>query len=368
MSPRFNEQFSANNRDIFKRVRMPTLEVGPDAPVAHPQSFLSSAGIHSLRQLIDRREHHDPIELGKIDDDGKFSPFRARLECIVSDFFLGESVYLERNTGHEHLARRPQQHFDVREIARCTYTPTGDTAHIFCCRYGETAEAGINLQSTTAVDEYLEKLLHPASIQLAIPSRAGLLPPDAVSLVHPLRMFPREYVKLGEAGAVVACTESRPGYVADLYWSKEAFVDSLNRVQEIGRHLIHTDAVARATMRRTGEIELPIPSAIFAKIYEETARFAQSLEPSLFITGVWGVAIFPGDNGTYTTQIGVVGLEIEEEIQGTGNTIATGKNECFGVLSQTLSRDAVGFLSIEPGRFSRLPVADLAWYERLPEL
>lgn len=347
---------------------MPQLEHAGDATPARPGSFLSAAGIHSLRQLIDRREHRDPIELGKVDDDGRFSLFRARLECIVSDFFLGESVYLERHTGTEHLARRPQQHFDVREVAHCTYTPTGDTAHIFCCRYGETSESPTNLQSTTAVEEYLERLLHPPTIQLAIPSRAGLLPPVAVSLVHPLRMSPREYVTLGEAGAVVACTESQPGYTADLYWSKEAFIDSLNRVQEIGRHLIHSDAVARATMRRTGEIELPVPSAILAKIYEETARFAQSLEPLLFITGVWGVAVFPADNGTYTAQIGVVGLEIEESSQETGNTIAAGKNECFGVLSQTLSRDALGFLSIEPGRFSRLPIGDLAWYDRLPTL
>ena len=172
----------------------------------------------------------------------------------------------------------------------------------------------------------------------------------------------------GEAGAVFACTEARPGYLAELYWSEDAFIDSLNRVQEIGRHLIKRDAVARATMRRTGESDLPVPSAIFAKMYEEAARVGQSQDRPLFVTGVWGVALFPAENETFHGQIGVVGLEIDLSLGADDKRIATGRGECFAVLNQTLQRDPLGFLDIQPGRFSRLPLGDLAWYEQLPEL
>lgn len=346
---------------------MPLFEAGSDQAPHNPKSFLSSAGILSLDELVSRRERAFPTELGKINDDGLFDPFRARLEHVVTDFFLHEPVYLERHKGQEHLARRPQQHFDVREVGRCPYAPTGDITHIFCCRYGETAEPQ-GLQIFETLEDFAELTSPAPSLILAIPSRAGLFAPDAVSLVHPLQMHPREYVGHGEAGAVFACTESRPGYVADLYWSKEAFIESLNRVQAIGRHLISHDAVAQATMRRTGQKNVPLPSAIFAKMYEEAAQCGQLQEPALVITGVWGVAIFPAENETFLGQIGVVGFEIDPSSDARDRKIATTQNGCFAVLNQTLSRDALGFLTIESGKFLRLPIRDLAWYEELPEL
>jgi hypothetical protein len=345
---------------------MPLLEAGNDRTPPSPRSFLSSAGINSLNEMVTRREHVLPTELGKINDDGHFDPFRARLEHFVTDFFLHETIYLERHKGQEQLGRRPRQHFDVREVGRCTYAPTGDTAHIFCCRYAETPEP-LGIKIFEALEDF-EDPPTPPSLILAIPSRAGLLAPDALSLVHPLELQPREHLGRGEAGAVFACTESRSGYVADLYWSKDAFIDSLDRVQTIGRYLIDHDAVAQATMRRTGRKTFPPPSAIFSKMYEEAARVAQLQDPALLITGVWGVAIFPGENETFNGQIGVVGYEIEPSTDGPAKAIAKTQNGCFAVLNQTLKRDPLGFLTIEPGRFSRLPIGDLAWYEELPEL
>jgi hypothetical protein len=64
----------------------------------------------------------------------------------------------------------------------------------------------------------------------------------------------------------------------------------------------------------------------------------------------------------------VVGFEIDPSSEERDKKIATPQNGCFAVLNQTLSRDALGFLTIEPGKFSRLPIGDLAWYEELPEL
>jgi hypothetical protein len=120
--------------------------------------------------------------------------------------------------------------------------------------------------------------MHPRDIQLAIPSRAGLTAPDALSLVAPLHMYPREFIEDGEAGAVFACAERMPGFIADLYWSEAAFMESLNRVQEIGRKLISKGAIMRATMRGTGENSFEEPSAILSKLYESAAQFGQTQE------------------------------------------------------------------------------------------
>jgi hypothetical protein len=366
MAREFWNSFSQENRRTFQALSVPKLQtLAPNEDCA-PGALLSSAGLSSLEQVIDRRHRAYPIELGSIDDDGAYSPFRARLYGLVKDFFLGESVHLERHRGRESLSRRPPQHFDVRPVGSCKFPTTGDTIQIFCCRYGETHyhEGDPNENSWDSRHE----TLHPQNIHLAIPSRAGLTPPDAVSLVNPLCMSPREYLQDGEAGALFACTEGIPGYIADLYWSESAFIESLNRVQEIGRKLIEGHAIMRATVRGSGECNFQDASAILSKLYESAAQFGQTQQIPLFAAGIWGVAIHKHGREAFVCQMGLVGIEVDFSSQQHDKPILPSKERCFAIINFILRRDDFGFLSITPDKYTRMPLRDLPWYDTLPEL
>lgn len=366
MPREFWNNFSAESQRTFQTLSIPKLQaLSPNHDCA-PTTLLQSAGLSSLEDIMHRRHYAYPMDLGSIDDDGHYSPFRARVHGLVKDFFLGESIHLERHRGQEHLSRRPPQHLDVRLVGSCKLEATGDKIQIFCCRYGETnySERPEYENQWTYRDEHL----HPRDIHLAIPSRAGLTVPDAVSLVNPLRMSPREYVQDGEAGAVFACTEGLPGYVADLYWSESAFIESLNRVQEIGRTLIKNFAIMRATARGAGECEFSKASAILSKLYESAAQYGQTQEVPFFAAGIWGVAIHQGSRGAFNCQMGVVGIEVDFSHQENDKPILPNKERCFAIINFTLHRDEFGFISIAPDKYTRRPVGDLPWYDTLPSL
>jgi hypothetical protein len=366
MAREFWNNFSPENQRTFQTLSIPRLQTLAPKDDCAPRAFLHSAGLSSLEDVIDRRHRAYPIDLGSIGDDGAYSPFRARLHGLVKDFFLGESIHLERHRGREHLSRRPPQHLDVRPVGSCKFPSTGDTIQLFCCRYGETQHTERNPYESSWA--HRDETLHPRDIHLAIPSRAGLTPPDAVSLVNPLRMAPREYLEDGEAGAVFACTEGMPGFIADLYWSESAFIESLNRVQEIGRKLIGDYAIMRASVRGTGECEFQEPSAILSKLYESAAQFGQTQEIPLFAAGIWGVAVHKHSRGTFACQMGVVGIEVNYSSQEPDKPILPNKERCFAIINFILARDEFGFLSITPDRYTRMPLGDLPWYDTLPEL
>lgn len=366
MAREFWNNFSPENQRTFQTLSIPKLQALAPNDDCTPRTLLHSAGLSSLDDVIDRRHHAYPIELGTIDDDGAYSPFRARLHGLVKDFFLGESIHLERHRGREHLSRKPPQHLDVRPVGSCKLQATGDKIQLFCCRYGETTYSEREPYEPTW--NYRDEYLHPRDIHLAIPSRAGLTPPDAVSLVNPLRMSPREYVQDGEAGAVFACTEGMPGYVADLYWSESAFIESLNRVQEIGRKLIKDFAIMRATVRGAGECEFPEASAILSKLYESAAQYGQTQEIPLFAAGIWGVALQKQGRGSFVCQMGVVGIEVDFSAQEPEKPILPNKERCFAIINFIVARDEFGFLSIKADRYTRRPIGDLPWYDKLPEL
>ena len=181
-------------------------------------------------------------------------------------------------------------------------------------------------------------------------------------------MSPREYVQEGEAGAVFACTEGMPGYVADLYWSESAFIESLNRVQDIGRKLIENFAIMRASVRGSGERDFSEASAILSKLYESAAQYGQPHETPLFAAGMWGVAIHKQRRESYLCQIGVVGIEVDFKSSEPNKPIIPSKERCFAIINFVLTRDEFGFLTITPDRYIRKPIGDLPWYDTLPEL
>ena len=366
MAREFWNTFSPENQRTFQALSVPKLQTLAPGDNCAPSALLQSAGLSSLDDIIHRRHYSYPIELGFIDDDGAYSPFRARLHGLVKDFFLGDSIHVERHRGQEHLSRRPPQHLDVRPVGSCKLQATGDKIQIFCCRYGETTYQ--ERDPHEASWNYRDEHLHPRDIHLAIPSRAGLTPPDAVSLVNPLRMSPREYLQDGEAGAVFACTEGMPGYVADLYWSETAFIESLNRVQDIGRALIENFAIMRATVRGSGECEFAEASAILSKLYESAAQYGQTQEIPLFAAGIWGVALHKQNRSTFVCQMGVVGIEVDFSAQESNKPILPNKDRCFAIINFIVARDDFGFISITPDKYTRRPLGELPWYDKLPEL
>lgn len=166
MSREFLKTFSPENQRSFEALTIPRLQrMVPDQDCA-PQALLQASGVSSLSEFVRRRYSADPIDLGSIDDDGRPDPLRMRLQGLVKDFFLGESVYLERHSGQEHRSRRPPQHLDVRLIGSCKLSSTGEGIRLFCCRYGETVD-GLK-ESSDSAWRYRDVQLHPRDVHLAI--------------------------------------------------------------------------------------------------------------------------------------------------------------------------------------------------------
>jgi hypothetical protein len=136
-------------------------------------------------------------------------------------------------------------------------------------------------------------------------------------------------------------------------------------VQEIGRHLIRHNAVARATMRKLGEAEITLASTILTKLYESAAAFAQLQDRPLLPTGLWGLAIFPDSRDSFDSQLGFVAFALQEGTD-TPNEILSGSPPIFAVVNQRIERDNFGFLTITPQKLKTFPIADIPWYDQLP--
>jgi hypothetical protein len=303
--------------------------------------------------------------MGHVDELGKPSPSHSHITNTIKEFFLSEARYLEVHRNYEASARRPNQYFDVRQVGVTTELYAShegcvapQSVQIFCCRYEE------ELQSHHSSKEHLT---------LAIPSLAGLKPPDAISLVNPLGMQPREYIDQGEAGAILCFSPASQRYVADLYWSPSAFTRSLSQVQEIGKMLIKVDAIGEAAQKGIGVVDVHRASAILAKLYEAVAQLGQAVEEPFFSAGIWGVAVLPQRDNTYRCVMGVVALEVPDTSDGAHNESSTTRSlfiskRNFAVANFSVYLDDFGFLKISSEDCKRYPIAPLAWFDRLPEI
>ncbi len=302
---------------------------------------------------MQRRHDTKPLQMGHVDE----------LSRAIKGFFLNDTTYLEKHRHYEAFARRPTQRFDIRQIGLAERPFNKEGSHdqheevqIFCCRYGEEIQSE---QSSKA------------SLTLAIPSLAGLKAPEAISLINPLGMLPREYVSEGEAGAIVCFSPSSQQYVADLYWSPSAFLRSLSQVQHIGKMLIETDAMGEAANNGFGVVDVHRASAILAKLYEGVAQVGQAVEEPFFSAGIWGVAVLPQRNNTYRCLVGVVALHIPdlaneatqqpEELQ---RLFVSERH--FAIASFRLYRDDFGFLKISSEDCKLHPPKPVPWFDDLP--
>jgi hypothetical protein len=365
MSQHFWNLFSPTSKATFGGFSPPTSRntTSPDStttpePVqplagATPASLLSGSGSESLSDIVQRRYDTKPIQMGHVDE----------LSKAIKGFFLSDSAYLEKHRHYEACARRPTQRFDIRQIGLASQTTHKEGSHehyehvqIFCCRYGE---------------EFRPASSSKAALTLAIPSLAGLKAPEAISLVNPLSMLPREYVQEGEAGAIVCFSPSSQQYVADLYWSPSAFLHSLNQVQHIGKMLIETAAIEEAASNGFGVVDVHRASAILAKLYEGVAQVGQAVDEPFFSAGLWGVAVLPQRNNTYRCMVGVVALNIPElesdAAQKPGELQRLFASERhFAIATFRLYRDGFGFLKISSEDCTLYPLKPVRWFDDLP--
>jgi hypothetical protein len=318
-----------------------------------PATLLSQSGSENLTDVVQRRHDAKPLQMGHVDE----------LSKAIKGFFLSDTTYLEKRRHYEAFARRPTQRFDIRQIGLANHVRGREGSHdqneqvqIFCCRYGEEIQPDPSSK---------------ASLTLAIPSLAGLKAPEAISLVNPLSMLPREYVSEGEAGAIVCFSPTSQQYVADLYWSPSAFVRSLNQVQRIGKMLIETAAMEEAVSNGFGVVDVHRASAILAKLYEGVAQVGQAVDEPFFSAGIWGVAVLPQRNNTYRCLVGVVALNIPD----LANDTAQKPDELqrlfvserhFAIASFRLYRDDFGFLKISSEDCTLHPLKPVPWFDDLP--
>jgi hypothetical protein len=162
-------------------------------------------------------------------------------------------------------------------------------------------------------------------------------------------------------------------YVADLYWSKLAFMDSLEHVQEIGRTLIALDAPGEAARTGVGFHDFHRASAILTKVYDAVAQIGQDEAVRFFTCGIWGVAIQPKTTGGFVCQIGVAatehGLECEKPLDpNVTNQLLTESDRKLVVVKFDLRQDRFGFLQLFPEAVHKSPVEPVTWYDTLPSL
>lgn len=326
---------------------------------------LEVSGASNLSDIVTRRNHSRPVALGRVDEYHRPDITRQFMTEIIKGFFLSESCYLEKHRGSESTARKPSQYFDVREIGG----PPGDIrTRLYCCRYGEgTTRIEDRTKPDSTWDDELSSS-HPNGVTLAIPSSAGLQVPDAVSLVNPLFMLPREYIEEGDAGAILVINADTFAYSMELYWSEIAFHNSLAQIQDFGRLLIEEDAVSDAAHDGTSVCDIHRGSALLSGIYERAAQAALVISPRLFIRGVWGVAILPQEPDTCMCQLGTIGYQIEEPPTGAPHRLLLTKESSPLVVNISIHRDHFGFVSMEVEKISIVPAKNITWYEQLPNL
>ncbi len=335
----------------------------PSASVA-----LKHSGAHRLTDIVERRSSARPITLGQVDEFKRPDISRQFITGLIKRFFLSDSIYLEKHRGSEYTARKPLQHFDVREISRLATNSSKDTSIVYCCRYGESAH---DPEAQTRPDgSWNEELLasHPKAIRLAIPSSAGLEVPDAASLVTPLVMLPREYILEGEAGAFLVVSPNTFTYSIELYWSTRAFQNSLNQMQELGRLLIEENALESAIRDGKGIRDVHRGSALLSKAYESVATAALEITPQLLISGIWGIALLPRKDNTYLCQLGTMGCQIEEPISDGHHKVLLTKNPCIIVTNLSVKRDELGVVSMDVEKISIVTPDTITWHNTLPEL
>lgn len=336
------------------------------APTA--STALKHSGAHRLTDIVERRSSARPITLGQVDEFKRPDISRQFITGLIKRFFLSDSIYLEKHRGSEYTARKPLQHFDVREISRLPTDSRKDISIVYCCRYGEsTHDPDAQTRPDSSWSEELSAS-HPRSIKLAIPSSAGLEVPDAASLVTPLVMLPREYILEGEAGAFLVVSPNTFAYSIELYWSTRAFQNSLNQMQELGRLLIEENALESAIRDGKGIRDVHRGSALLSKAYESVANAALEITPQLLISGIWGIALLPRKNNTYLCQLGTMGCEIEEPINDGQHKVLLTKNPRIIVTNLSVARNELGVVSMDVEKISVGTPNNITWHDTLPEL
>lgn len=201
-----------------------------------------------------------------------------------------------------------------------------------------------------------------------IPATAGLTPPHAASLPAPVHQPPCEYVFFGDAGAVFSFCPDTFAISAELSWSPDAYVSSLNALQEVGRWLIASRAIERAVQLGTGTREIQGCSALLSKAYETAAQIGQTHEQPFLVSGLWGIAVLPRPkkNHDYLLQVGVVGLTVNEDDLQDVSKFALIRDRTMVVVNLELSRDDLGFVSMVPEKVRTFPLQPIEWHSSLP--
>jgi hypothetical protein len=328
--------------------------------------LLSKTGATGFEDLTERREQSKPVALSKVDEHGALNVHNVRRYETIRNFFAPRSF--QPDSGHhERLAQWTDSSLDVRPLGGYLFGRDGEALEFYSCRC-ELNHGGAPKRSSFAFDSSL----HEESPKVAIPSSPSTNPLESLSMINPLRMSSMEFVGQ-DAGAIFCFSPSTFGCIARLYWSEQAFMESLNRVQTIGSALIRMQADNYAAEKGEGILRFNSGSALLAQLYESVAVLGQSSDP-LFIThGIWGAAVIPQTHGYFLCQLGIVALGVDL-LKPRGETdpftlvTPDPAKKRFVVANFIVSRDQFGFVDILPEKCEAYPVEPLPWYNSLPAL
>jgi hypothetical protein len=366
MSPLFNRLISPLS--CFQLTRsLPSLQErqASEPPVVSLSNALEAAGCRRLGDVLKKLDK-PPFILSAEPTPGEPDLHQGYLRDQMQTFFSTYSLTSSTSNPRGRRTRPPECELKVHKIGEVSSLQSSHVTQLYW------SSCAVRLSGDTACLAALNWDRSPEEVVgeevTAIPATAGLTPSHAASLTAPVHQPPCEYVFFGDAGAVFSFCPDTFQVSAELSWSPEAYLGSLNALQAVGRWLIASRAVERAVQLGTGTQELRSCSTLLSKAYETVAQVGQTHEQPFLVSGLWGVAVLPRpkDHYDHLLQVGVVALPVGGDDLQDLSKLTLLHEQKMVIVNLQLSRTDLGFISMVPDKVSLFPLQDIEWHSSLP--
>jgi hypothetical protein len=328
---------------------------------------LRDAGYNRLGDILKNAHEHRLIICSEHSGE-ELDIHQGYLRERIHSFFSTQSLTRSVSFGSGKRTKSIGCDLRVHQIGEINNPSTSKVTKLFW------SSCAVRVTGDTASLTAIQRKQKPGEVSgeeiAAIPATAGLTPHHAASLTAPVHQPPCEYIFLGDAGAVFSFCPDTFAVSAELSWSPDAYVGSLNALQEVGRWLIASNAIERAVQLGTGTRDIRGCSALLSKAYETAAQIGQTHEEPFLVSGLWGIAVLPRpkESYDYLLQVGVVGLTINQDDLQDLSKLALIRDRSMVIVNVQLSRDELGFVSMVPEKVSTFPLQRIEWHSSLPVL
>lgn len=377
--PRYIVSFTDSMQSLLNRLTSPLSRVQLSLPLASQENnetttssqtlseSLKIAGCNRLNDVF-RQVEERPRSLALQRDNGDVDIHHQYLRNQINSFFSTRSLTHFTSVNGGRRSKPLGCSIQVRKIGEVASPPHSHETELFW------TSCSIPLSGEHANLAAIHWERRPEEVQgeplTTIPASANLTPLEASSLAVPIRQSTYEFIFSGQAGAIVSFSPNTFAITAELTWSPEAYVGSLNALQEIGKWLIAARSIERAVETGMGTQEVRGCSALLSKVYEIAAQVGQTHWQPFLVSGLWGIAVLPRPQQSYDhlVQVGVVGLKIQEDDIHDLSKITLVQDRTMAVVNVHLSRNDFGFVTTTADKVSTFPLQHIEWHTTLPRI